>query len=230
VTVQERSFSLGLAATAGVLTELTGCVRSSVALETPVPAKALSAPPPADAPLVQIPKSLVARDPTEVEEIKLARNFLAAAGLPNARLIDAEKPAALAKFTAVWRSDDAAGAVKIIPPGADVTAAGIASDLIAVDPKLCKGNFAAARSSDLVDGGVVWKAVLSCTEGGEDRTAQYLITPRQRGGFAVFAIIGNNGGNGGNNGRSLGADSRPAERLRPEVLGKAARRAVAPEG
>jgi hypothetical protein len=226
VAVQERSFSLSLAATAGVLTELTDCVRSSVALETSGPTTAPAAPPPAGSTMLQVPKSLVARDPTELEEIKLARNFLVAASLPNARLIDAEKPAALAKFTAVWRSDDAAGAVKIIPPGPDVTAIGIASDLITVDPKLCKGDFAAVRSGDVVDGGVVFRAVLSCVEGGSNRTAQYLVTPRQRGGFVVFAIIENSGGK---NGRNAAAGGPLFERLKPELLGRAALKAVAPE-
>lgn len=150
VTAQERSFSLTLAATAGVLSELANCVRNSVALESPAP----TPPPPAAAatvpPAPPAPSAFVARGATEVEEIRLARNFLLGAGLPNANLIDTGKPAALASFTAVWRSDEAAGAVKIILPGRDVTGAGIASDLISVDPKLCKGDFAAARSSEVV--------------------------------------------------------------------------------
>ena len=70
-------------------------------------------------------------------------------------------------------------------PGRDVTGIAIASDLISIDPKLCKGNFAAARSSDLVDGDVVFRAALSCEEGQNDRTAQYFVTPRRRGGFMV---------------------------------------------
>ena len=175
VTAQEQSFSLSLAATSGVLSELANCVRHSTAIETSPPT-----PPPAAAaatlpqtprqtlPMTppQIPKTLAARDATELEEIKLAQNFLLVAGLPNAHLIDTGKPAALASFTAVWRSDDAAGAVKIISPSRDVTGASIASDLISVDPKLCKGNFGAARSSEVVDGAVVFRAALSCVEGG----------------------------------------------------------------
>jgi len=161
----------------------------------------------------------VARGATEVEEIRLAQNFLAGARLPNAHLIDTGKPAALASFTAVWRSDDAAGAVKIILPGRDVTGAGIASDLISVDPKLCKGDFAAARSSEVVDGSVVFRAALSCVEGRDDRTAQYFVTPRQRGGFVVFAIIGNHG-----------AGVSASNQLDPDALGRAALQAAAPGG
>jgi hypothetical protein len=229
VTAQERSFSLSLAATSGVLSELTNCVRHSTAVETspptpPPPATAaatLPQTPPQIPPQIppQTPKTLVTRDATEFEEIKLAQNFLLAAGLPNAHLIDTGKPAALASFTAVWRSDDAAGAVKIISPSRDVTGASITSDLISVDPKLCKGNFRAARSSEVVDGAVVFRAALSCVEGEDDRTAQYFVTPRQRGGFVVFAVIGNN----------AAGESAP-NRLQPDVLGRAALLAAKPGG
>jgi len=219
VTAEEQSFSLSLAATSGVLLELANCVRNSIALETspansPAPAAAVATPPQTPP---QIPRTLVARDATEFEEIKLAQNFLLAAGLPNAHLIDTGKPAALASFTAVWRSDDAAGAVKILSPGRDVTGATIAADLITVDPKLCKGNFNAARSREVVEGAVIFRAALSCVDGEDDRTAQYFVTPRQRGGFVVFAIIGNNaaGGSGSN-------------RLKPDLLGRAALQAAAP--
>jgi len=217
VTVQERSFSLTLAATSVILSELANCVRNSVALGSPTPtppapAAAATAPP---APPPAPPSTFVARGATEVEEIRLAQNFLLGAGLPNANLIDTGKPAALANFTAVWRSDEAAGAVKIILPGRDVSGVGIASDLISVDPKLCKGDFAAARSSGVVDSSVVFRAALSCVEGRDDRTAQYFVTPRRRGGFVVFAIIGNHG-----------AGASASNQLDPDLLGRAAIQAI----
>jgi hypothetical protein len=132
--------------------------------------------------------------PTGIEEVRLARDFFTTAHLPNARLVFTDKPPALAGFTAVWRSDAAAGAVKIIPAGPDVSGIGIASNLIAVDPQMCKGNFASARSSADVDSSVVFSAVLSCTEASEQRTAQYYIAPRREGGFVVFAVVGRSAG------------------------------------
>ncbi|MGH7048699.1 MAG: hypothetical protein ACREE2_20195, partial [Stellaceae bacterium] len=132
--------------------------------------------------------------PPALEEIRLARDFLAIAGLANARLIMADKPPALASFAAVWRSDAAAGAVKIIPASRDVSGIGIASDLIAVDPRMCKGNFSAARSHTLVGRNEVYSAILSCTQSGERRTAQYFVTPRRQGGFVVFAVVGSGPG------------------------------------
>lgn len=128
--------------------------------------------------------------PTAFEEVRLAQDFFTAAQLPNARIVVTDKPAALSSFAAVWRADDAAGAVKIIPPGPDVSGLAIASNLIAVDPKMCGGDFASARSSSQIDNGVVYSATLSCTEKNEERTARYFITPRPRGGFVVFAVVG----------------------------------------
>jgi hypothetical protein len=126
---------------------------------------------------------------TALEEVRLATDFVTKARLPDARLVIEDKPAALADFNAVWRSQGGAGAVKIILPGRDVTGNRIASDLIAVDPQLCKGNFSAARFRTDVDNRVVFSAVLSCNEANEDRETEYFVTPRQRGGFVVFAVI-----------------------------------------
>lgn len=156
---------------------------SAIAVMQP-PAAAPQSPPAAT-----LPQATAPTRPSALEESRLARDFFTTAQLPNARLVVADKPAALASFSAVWRSDNAAGAVKIIPPGPDVSAIGIASNLIAVDPRMCKGDFATARSSATIDRSIVFSAVLSCTEASEQRIAQYFITPRRQGGFVVFAVV-----------------------------------------
>lgn len=160
-----------------------------------------------------------AASPTEREEMRLAKEFLVKAQLPNARLVFTDKPPALASFAAVWQADDAAGAVKIIPPGPQVSAISIASNLIAVDPQVCKGNFATARSSASFDKGVVFSAVLSCTEANERRTTRYLVAQRPKGGFVVFAVI--SGAAGG---------SAPPVRQEIDLLSKAAVEAAENQG
>ena len=152
----------------------------------------------------------------DLEEVRLAQDFFTTAQLPNARLIVTDKPAALASFTAVWRSDDAAGAVKIIAPGPDVSGIGIASDLIAVDPRMCHGNFASARASTNVNGDMVLSAVLSCTESNEERAAEYFIAPRRKGGFVVFAVVGSS---------AVDANAR-SDRQRIDLMTRAAARAA----
>jgi hypothetical protein len=179
-----------------------------------IPASPAVATAPSFAPLPQTIQPPQPATATAIEEVRLARDFFTTAQLPNARLVVADKPAALASFTAVWRSDNAAGAVEIIPPGPDVSGIGIASNLIAVDPKICKGNFTTARSSTDVDSNVVFSAVLSCTESNEQRTAQYFITPRRQGGFVVFAVVGSSaaGGTAGSDQQTIDLFTRAAVR------------------
>jgi hypothetical protein len=245
VITSEQSFTLNLGGTSAVISELMNCVRTSIARETPAPVAPPAPPaasestvagepavPPAASPaapgLSAVPatsaavapmSTLVARDWTEPEEVRLTKSFLMAAHLSNAHLVDANKPAALASFKAVWRSDDAAGAVKIIPPAGNMNGIAIASELISVDPGLCKGNFATARSRDVVDRAEVFRAVLSCADGRSELTAQYFITPRMQGGFVVFAVIGD-----------VGAGKRTvAEADKPDLFDRAAIQAVASE-
>ncbi|HUC12196.1 MAG TPA: hypothetical protein VL985_17500 [Stellaceae bacterium] len=157
---------------------------------------------------------------TTVEEVRLATDFLARAQMPDAHLIGADKPPALADFAAVWRSEDAAGAVKIIPPGPDISAVGIASNLIAVDPQMCKGDFAAARFRIDIDDRAVFSAVLSCSETNQRRITEYFIAPRRQGGFVVFAVI-----------RSKGVGEIPDfDRRKLDGLSRAAIQAVESQG
>jgi hypothetical protein len=157
---------------------------------------------------------------TALEEVRLATDFLNRARLPDAHLVVAGKPAALADFAAVWRSEDAAGAVKIIPPGPEVSAVAIASNLIAVDPQVCKGDFTSARLRTHVGNRIVLSAVLTCNEADDERVTQYFIAPRQRGGFVVFAVIRSKGAG---QGRDLG-------RQNLEGLSRAAIQAVGGQG
>jgi hypothetical protein len=195
---------------------------------TPPPLAFTSAPalPPAASPAG--PSSAVATSqlppgalsPTAIEEVRLATDFVAKARLPDARLVVEDKPAALADFNAVWRAEGGAGAVKIIQPGRDVTGIRIASDLIAVDPQLCKGDFSAARFRTDVGSRVVFSAVLSCSEANEDRVTEYFVTPRHHGGFVVFAVI-----------RSKAAGDRPGfDWQKIDVLSRAAIEAAESQG
>ena len=186
---------------------------------TPPPLAFTSAPPPPSAVAVpQLPPAALST--TALEEVRLATDFVTRANLADARLVVADKPPALADFNAVWRSEGGAGAVKIIPPGRDVSGIRIASDLIAVDPQLCKGDFSAARFRSDVDNRVVFNAVLSCSEAKEDRVTEYFIAPRHQGGFVVFAVI-----------RRTAAGARPGfDWHKIDVLSRAAIEAAESQG
>jgi hypothetical protein len=122
--------------------------------------------------------------------MQLATNFLLATRLPNARVLTrSETPIELTSFGAAWKANDAVGGVKIFPPRADLTGLAIASDLIGADSKACKGKFASARSSELADSDVVFRAASSCAESGNERSAEYFIAPRPTGGFVAFMVL-----------------------------------------
>ena len=124
----------------------------------------------------------------------------------------------MASFRAVWNSENTAGAVRIIPPSPEASGLRIASELISIDPQLCKGNFAAARSSETIDGNIVFNAVLSCADAQNERITQFFITPRAKGGAVVFAVIGD-----------YADRATAADRQKLDMLGKAAIQAVGPE-
>ena len=173
--------------------------------------------PPAFSPPEQTTQTLPPATVVGLDEVRLARDFLTAAQLPDAHLVVTDKPAALANFTAVWRAADTAGAVKIIRSDQQVSGISIASNLIAVDPQMCKGDFTSARSRADFGNAVVFSAVLSCAEADARRTAEYFITPRGKGEFVVFAVVGSS---------AAGASAR-FDRQRIDMFTRAAVRAAA---
>jgi hypothetical protein len=127
---------------------------------------------------------------TAIEEMRLATNFLLAAGLANARVIDrAQSSTTLAAWTG-WKSDSGRGAVKIYHAKPSQSGLDLASELIAGDSQSCKGKFASARSSELVDDDVVVSARVFCGSASGETTLQYFITPFHKTDFAVFAVFG----------------------------------------
>ena len=79
--------------------------------------------------------------------------------------------------------------MKIIPADPSVKGIDVAAAVVAADAKDCRGKFASARSSDLVDSDVVFRGFSSCEDSAGSRLAQYFIVPRKKGGFALFAVV-----------------------------------------
>jgi hypothetical protein len=126
----------------------------------------------------------------QIEAIELASNFILKTSLRNPHVLSrSETPAAIAASGAAWRSDEAAGTVRIIPPregmkGIDVTAA-----IVAGDAKNCGGKFASGRMSELVDSDVVFRGFSSCDDSAGSRISQYFLVSRKKGGFVLFSIV-----------------------------------------
>jgi hypothetical protein len=188
-------FQFSLKDTSQVIPALVQCVRNNIVPPSPV-ASAPTGPPVANAPVAVNPPppsdnaNLKAVDLHD-EALELATNFILSAKLDNPRVLSkSDTPVALASFGAQWTANDSAGTVRIIPEqegskGIDVTA-----EIIAADAKECKGKFASARSSDMIDSEIVFSGFSSCEDSAGTRSAQYFILPRKKGGFVMFSVAG----------------------------------------
>ena len=128
----------------------------------------------------------------QIEAVELASNFILKTSLRNPHVLSrSETPSAIATSGAAWRSDEAAGFVRIIPPregmkGIDVTAA-----VVAGEAKDCGGKFASGRMSELVDSDVVFRGFSSCEDSAGARISQYFLVSRKKGGFVLFSGVSN---------------------------------------
>ena len=128
----------------------------------------------------------------QIEAIELASNFILKTALHNPRVLGrAETPTAVASAGAAWSSDEAVGFVRIIPAKEGVKGLDVASAVVAMDARDCKGKFASARNSELVDSDVVFRGFSSCEDSDGPRLSQYFIVSRRKGGFVVFSVVSN---------------------------------------
>jgi hypothetical protein len=128
----------------------------------------------------------------QLEAMEFASNFILKAALNNARVLSrAETPATLLNNGAAWRSDDAIGFVRILPAQGGLKGLDVASAVVANDAKDCKGKFASARNSELVDSDVVFRGMSSCEDSERASISQYFILPRKKGGFVLFSVAVN---------------------------------------
>ena len=177
---QGHFFAFSLTTTSKLMVQLAECVRTSLTLEAGPPRAA------------EQPLNTATTTPQDIllEETQLATNFLLAAQLPRAQMVSrSEVPVQLASYGAVWKAQDALGAVKIYPPQTGQKGMDLASQIIGGDAESCKGKFASARYSELVDNDVVVRVVTTCAENEGKSEAQYFIAPRPKGGFVGFSVV-----------------------------------------
>jgi hypothetical protein len=128
----------------------------------------------------------------QIEAIELASNFILKTTLCNPRVLSrVETPIAVASTGAAWRSDEAVGFVRIVPPKEGIKGLDVASAVVAIDAKDCKGKFASGRTSELVDSDVVFRGFSSCEDSAGARLSQYFIVSRKKGGFVLFSVVSN---------------------------------------
>jgi hypothetical protein len=128
----------------------------------------------------------------QIEAVELASNFILKTSLRNPHVLSrSETPAAIAGSGAAWRSDEAAGFVRIIPPREGMKGIVFTAAVVAGDAKDCGGKFASGRMSELVDSEVVFRGFSSCEDSAGARISQYFLVSRKKGGFVLFSVVSN---------------------------------------
>jgi hypothetical protein len=151
---------------------------------------AKQAPPPTSASSLQpgIPQEGSAE--YQLEAMQIASNFILKASLERPSILSrSETPASVASNGAAWKADNATGFVRIIPPQANVSGLDVAAAIVGNDAKDCKGKFASARNSELVDSEVVFRGMSACEDSSRSVIAEYFVFPRKKGGFILFSVV-----------------------------------------
>jgi hypothetical protein len=126
----------------------------------------------------------------QLEAMQIASNFILKASLDHPTLLSrSEAPVAIASTGAAWKADNAAGFVRIVPPQPNVSGLDVAAAIVGNDARECKGKFASARNSELVDSEVVFRGMSSCEDSERLAVAEYFIFPRKAGGFIMFSVL-----------------------------------------
>jgi hypothetical protein len=123
----------------------------------------------------------------QIEAIQMATNFMLLSHVQNPRVsARAETPTG---FDAAWTSDEAVGAVRIVPPDPTIKGIDVAAAVAGGDAKECKGKFASGRVSEMVDSEVVFRGFSSCEDTDGTRSAQFFVVPRKQGASSCFRCL-----------------------------------------
>jgi hypothetical protein len=188
--------SLSLDGTSRLMGKLQQCVQTQLAVEkgiappqgmaTAQAAPAVSQPP--NAPPPGQTQAIAAQ--LELAATPIASNLLLQAKLPSAHLLTpAETPPGLKGQGAAWSSDAGTGAVMVMPPNAGHDPNEVARGLLDGGANACKGEFAAGRSTTLVDDTLVTKAFTACSDSQGTKAVRYFIVHREGSWCIVHAVV-----------------------------------------
>jgi hypothetical protein len=200
---QGNLFQFNLNGTSVLIPALVACVKTitaggiaAAADFTPLvaaniaPPKQSAPPPPTTASSLQPAIPQEGSPELQIEAMQIASNFILKASLPHPTLLSrSETPVSIASTGAAWKADNATGFVRIIPPQPNVSGLDAAAAIVGNDAKECRGKFASARNSELIDSEVVFRGMSSCEDSERSAIAEYFIFPRKAGGFIMFSVL-----------------------------------------
>ncbi|SMX60591.1 conserved exported protein of unknown function [Bradyrhizobium sp. ORS 285] len=202
---QGNLFQFDLNGTSVLLPSLANCVRlinaggMAAATNFTVQPNAAAAQRPAAPPAAVAPAATASVQPVraaedspelQLEAMQIASNFILKAALSHPAILGSgERPVWLTAGGVAWKSDNATGFVRIVPPQRNVDGLEVAATIIGNDARDCKGKFISARNSELVDSAVVFRGMSSCEDSEKSDIAEYFIFPRKAGGFVLFSVV-----------------------------------------
>jgi hypothetical protein len=193
-TMDGHNGMVSLDGTAHLLGELDQCVQAQLAAETsgqpPQSVAARPAAPPVSTPPAGQVQQASGGPDLALVATRIASNLLLQAKLPNARMLsDAETPQQLRGLGAAWTSEVGFGSVAVLPQTAGHDQSEVALNMIVGGAKACKGEFAAGRSTSLVDDTLVTKAFTACNDSTGTKNVRYFIFHREGAMYVVHAIV-----------------------------------------
>lgn len=179
-----------LGGTNRIASELTQCVGAQLANEKTAPAGA----PPQQA---AQPNTQAIAAQFELAATRIASNLLLQSRLPNGHLLGpGETPPMLQGKGAAWSSDAGVGSVMVLPNNAGKDVQQVALQTIIGGANGCAGDFAAGRSTSLVDDTLVTKAFTACSDSHGTHSLRFFILHRETSWYVVYAIVPPAGGTG----------------------------------
>ena len=178
--------SVSLAGVSRVMNEVSQCVQTEIVAQRSAPPPV--APAATAQPQAQAQPAVAAQ--FELAATRIASNLLLQSKLPNGHLLNPnEIPPALKGLGAAWSSDVGFGSVMVLPPQPGKDVQHVALDTIVGGANNCKGEFAAGRSTSLVDDTLVTKAFTACSDSGGTHSVRFFILHRETSWFIVYAIV-----------------------------------------
>jgi hypothetical protein len=201
---QGNLFQFDLNGTSVLLPSLANCVRMinaggmAAATNFNVQQTAASVQRPAAPQMAAAPTSTASAPPQrgsedspelQLEAMQIASNFILKASLSHPAILGGgERPVWLTSGGVAWKSDNATGFVRILPPQRNLDGLEVAATIVGNDARDCKGKFISARNSELVDSAVVFRGMSSCEDSQKSDVSEYFIFPRKGGGFVLFSV------------------------------------------
>jgi hypothetical protein len=193
----QRSYFFYLSGTSRLLASLAACVQANLQTEQVASGPALGNGNVSAPAVASNPPANIAPASRKLEGTRILSNFLLAANIQGAQIVDdAKVPDALKFADAVAVAKDQIGFSLVVPDAQSTADRTMAEISLAVSQK-CTGKFTTGSSKDTVQKVLVIDAFAACELPDTSFYLEYAVTPRpQEGQYVIGVLTVNQGGEG----------------------------------